>query len=193
VSATVRSIANPEPAKVIDLSRAGPGNFRHRRGKFVRALWYLIDAVIINNHLMPISAARAGLLRLFGAKIGRNCRVLHAMRVKCPWNLQVGDSCWFGEDVWIYNQDQVRIGSHVCVSQGTFLTTGTHDLATNMDLRVAPIVIEDGAWITSRCVVQMGVNVGRSVVVTPMSVVHKSLEPAAIYGGNPCKRIRDRF
>lgn len=47
---------------------------------------------------------RAGLLRLFGAKIGKNCRFLHAIRVKSPRYLEVGDNSWFGEDVWIYNQ-----------------------------------------------------------------------------------------
>ena len=45
-----------------------------------------------------------------------------------------------------------------------------------MDLHVAPIIIEDGVWITSKCVVQMGVTIGRSAVVTPLSVVHRSLE-----------------
>jgi putative colanic acid biosynthesis acetyltransferase WcaF len=193
MSAVVRPVSTPEPAKVIDLSRAGRGNFQHRRGRVARALWYLIEATIINNHLMPLSAARSGLLRLFGASIGKNCRFLHAIRVKCPWNLQVGENCWFGEDVWIYNQDRVRIGSNVCLSQGTFLTTGSHEFESTMNLHVSPIVIEDGAWISSRCVVQMGVTVGRSAVVTPLSVVHKSLEPATIYGGNPCKPIRKRF
>ncbi len=193
MSAVVRPVPTSAPAKVIDLSRAGPGNFRQRRGPLVRTLWYLIEGTIINNHLMPLSAVRAAVLRLFGARIGRNCRLPHAIHVKFPWNLEVGDNCWFGEDVWIYNQDQIRIGSNVCVSQGTFLTTGSHDLESNMDLKVSPIVIEDGAWISSRCVVQMGVTVGRSAVVTPQSVVHKSLEPAGIYGGNPCKWIRNRF
>lgn len=142
---------------------------------------------------MPISSIRAAALRLFGAKIGKHCRLLHAIRVKSPWNLEVGDNSWIGQDVWIYNQAMVRIGSNVCVSQGTLLTAGSHAVNTNMDLCVAPIVIEDGAWITSMCVVQMGVTIGRSAVVTPLSVVHKSLEGGAIYGGNPCVFIRKRF
>jgi len=58
---------------------------------------------------------------------------------------------------------------------------------------VAPIVIEDGVWITSKCVVQMGVTIGRSAVVTPLSVVHRSLDPEGVYGGNPCRFIRNRF
>jgi putative colanic acid biosynthesis acetyltransferase WcaF len=62
-----------------------------------------------------------------------------------------------------------------------------------MDLRVAPIVVEDGAWISSKCVVQMGVTIGRSAVVTPLSVVHRSLDAEGVYGGNPCRFIRKRF
>jgi putative colanic acid biosynthesis acetyltransferase WcaF len=66
-------------------------------------------------------------------------------------------------------------------------------MGTTMNLRVAPIVIEDGVWITANCVVQMGVTIGRSAVVTPMSVVHRSLAPEGVYGGNPCRFIRKRF
>jgi putative colanic acid biosynthesis acetyltransferase WcaF len=39
----------------------------------------------------------------------------------------------------------------------------------------------------------MGVTVGRSAVVTPLSVVHRSLEAEGVYGGNPCRFIRKRF
>jgi putative colanic acid biosynthesis acetyltransferase WcaF len=179
--------------RIIELSRAGRGNFISRRGKLTRVIWFFIEACCINNRLMPLPGVRAALLRLFGAKIGRNCRFLHPIRVKYPWNLQVGEDSWFGEDVWIYNQELIRIGSNVCISQGTFLTAGSHEVSTNMDLRVAPIVIEDGVWISSNCVVQMGVTIGESTVVTPLSVVHKSLPAGGIYGGNPCRFIRPRF
>lgn len=179
--------------KIIDLSRAGKGNFVHARGKAIQVAWLLVEAAIIDNRLMPISRVREALLRLFGAKIGRNCRFLHAIKVKYPWNFVVGDNTWIGEDVWIYNQAPIRIGSNVCVSQRSFLSAGSHDLAHTMDLRVAPICIEDGAWISSGCVVQMGVTIGRSAVVTPNSVVHKSLNEGGIYGGNPCRFIRNRF
>ncbi|MEM5399437.1 DapH/DapD/GlmU-related protein [Paraburkholderia unamae] len=179
--------------RVIDLSRAGKGNFVARRGKFVQAAWYLVEACVLDNRLLPLSALRVGLLRLFGAKVGQGCRLVHPMRVKAPWNLEMGDNCWIGVDVWIYNQAPIRIGSNVCLSQGVFLSAGSHDMRTNMDLHVAPIVIEDGAWVSSKCVVQMGVTIGRSAVVTPLSVVHRSLEAGGVYGGNPCCFIRWRF
>lgn len=182
-----------ENGRVIDLSQAGKGNYQARRGALVELVWFALEACVINNKLLPFSAVRVALLRLFGAKIGTGCRFVHPLRVKAPWNLEVGDNCWFGVDVWIYNQTLIRIGSNVCISQGSFLTAGSHDMSTTMDLHVAPIIIEDGVWITSKCVVQMGVTIGRSAVVTPLSVVHRSLEAEGVYGGNPCRFIRKRF
>ena len=182
-----------EDGRVIDLSLAGKGNYRAKRGALIELIWFVVEACVINNKLLPLSSVRVALLRLFGAKIGTGCRFVHPLRVKSPWNLEVGNNCWFGVDVWIYNQALIRIGSNVCISQGTFLSAGSHDMSTTMDLRVAPIVIEDGVWITSKCVVQMGVTIGRSAVVTPLSVVHRSLEPEGVYGGNPCRFIRNRF
>jgi putative colanic acid biosynthesis acetyltransferase WcaF len=179
--------------RVIDLSLAGKGNYRAKRGVLIEVIWFVVEACLINNKLLPLSSVRAALLRLFGAKVGTGCRFVHPLRVKSPWNLEVGNNCWFGVDVWIYNQALIRIGSNVCISQGTFLSAGSHDMSTTMDLRVAPIVIEDGVWITSKCVVQMGVTIGRSAVVTPLSVVHRSLDPEGVYGGNPCRFIRNRF
>jgi putative colanic acid biosynthesis acetyltransferase WcaF len=180
-------------SRVIDLSLAGKGNYRARRGALIELIWFVVEACVINNKLLPFSSLRVALLRLFGAKIGTGCRFVHPLRVKSPWNLEVGDHCWFGVDVWIYNQALIRIGSNVCISQGSFLSAGSHDVSTTMDLRVAPIIIEDGVWITSKCVVQMGVTIGRSAVVTPLSVVHRSLDPEGVYGGNPCRFIRNRF
>ena len=189
-----RQVEDDRPSGgVIDLSRAGKGNYVKVRSSFVEALWFVVEASIINNKLVPFSGLRVALLRLFGAKIGTGCRFVHPVRVKAPWNLVVGDHCWFGVNAWIYNQAPIRIGSHVCISQGSFLTTGSHAMSTTMCLRVAPIIIEDGVWITANCVVQMGVTIGRSAVVTPLSVVHRSLAPEGVYGGNPCRFIRKRF
>jgi putative colanic acid biosynthesis acetyltransferase WcaF len=181
------------PCPVIDLSLAGKGNYARRVSRLTEALWFVVEACVINNRLVPFSALRVALLRGFGAKIGPNCRFVHPLRIKAPWNLEVGANSWFGVDAWIYNQAPIRIGSNVCISQGTFLTAGSHDYATNMDLHVAPIVIEDGVWIAAKCVVQMGVTIGRSTVVTPLSVVHRSLAANGIYGGNPARFIRQRF
>lgn len=177
----------------IDLSKAGKGNYVAEKSFWIQALWFLIEATIIDNRLNPSSALRSWLLRAFGAKIGKNFLCPHAVRVKYPWKLIVGDRVWIGDGVWIYNQDVITIGSDVCISQRTFLTCGSHSFRTNMDLKVAPILIEDGVWISSMCVIQMGVKIGRDALITPLSVIHKNIEENGIYAGNPCKKIGTRF
>ena len=102
----------------------GQGQLCAARSRLTEALWFVVEACVINNKLVPFSALRVALLRLFGAKIGPGCRFVHPLRVKAPWNLEVGANCWFGVDAWIYNQAPIRIGSNVCISQGAFLTPG---------------------------------------------------------------------
>ncbi len=137
---------------MIDLAKAGPGNPVAKRGFAVELAWFFVEACVISNKLMPVSSLRVALLRAFGARTARHCRMPHPMRVKAPWNLEVGDNCWFGVDAWIYNQTTIRIGSNVCVSQGAFLTTGiARCRQATWTCGVAPIVIEDGVWITSKC------------------------------------------
>jgi putative colanic acid biosynthesis acetyltransferase WcaF len=177
---------------VVNLVNAASGALVGRPSKLIEALWMVVETTVLMNRLLPFTGVRVFVLRLFGATVGRNCRLLHPIRVKYPHNLTLGDSCWLGEDVWIFNQAPIVVGSNVCISQGTFITTGSHDLG-NMDLRISPVYIEDGVWISSRCVVQMGVTIGQSAVVTPNSVVHKDLAGDGIYGGNPCQYLTSRF
>jgi putative colanic acid biosynthesis acetyltransferase WcaF len=62
-----------------------------------------------------------------------------------------------------------------------------------MDLVIEPVVIRRGAWVTSRCMVLQGAEVGQNTIVTPGSVVRGSLLPDSIYGGNPAAYIRERW
>ena len=177
---------------VPDLSRATLGKFKRSRSRLIEALWILTEFLLVTNPLQPSSRLRAMILRLFGARVGKNVILRPRLRVKFPWNLEIGDSCWIGEGVWIHNQDKVRIGNNTVISQETFITTGSHDIHGNMDLKTAPVVIGDGVWITSRCIVLPGVEIGNCAVVTPGSIVYKSLPGNALYGGNPAVFLRPR-
>jgi putative colanic acid biosynthesis acetyltransferase WcaF len=177
----------------INLSKAGKGNYSSEKSFWIQAIWFIVEAAIIDNRIIANSTIRTFFLRLFGAKIGKGCVCPHAIRVKYPWKLTIGDRVWLGDGIWIYNQDKISIGSDVCISQRTFLTCGSHEYKSNMDLKVAPITIEDGVWISAMCVIQMGVTIGRDTLITPLSVVHRSLAGNGIYSGNPCKQIGTRF
>ena len=177
----------------IDLSAAGPGNFKRTRSRSVEALWMVVEFLLISNPLQISSTLRAWALRLFGARIGANVIMRPRLRVKFPWNLLVGDNCWIGEGVWIHNQGLVTIEDNAVVSQEAFITTGSHDIYRSMDLVIEPVVIRRGAWVTSRCMVLQGAEVGRNTIVTPASVVRGSLLPDSIYGGNPAAYLRERW
>jgi|SRR5215213_198328 len=177
----------------IDLSAAGPGNFKRTKSRAVEALWILVEFLLISNPLQVSSTLRAWALRLFGASVGPKVIMRPRLRVKFPWNLRIGDNCWIGEGVWIHNQGLVTIEDNAIVSQDTFITTGSHDIYRSMDLVIKPVVIRRGAWLTSRCIVLQGVEVGENTVVTPGSVVRGSLLPNSVYGGNPAAFVRERW
>jgi putative colanic acid biosynthesis acetyltransferase WcaF len=177
----------------INLTAAGAGEFERTRSRLVEALWMVVEYFVVSNPLQVSSRIRVLALRLFGARIGSNVIMRPRVRVKFPWNLRIGSNCWIGEEVWIHNQGQVTIEEHAVVSQGTFVTTGSHDIYRSMDLVIRPVNIRRGAWLTARCIVLPGVDVGANTIVTPGSVVHKSLPPDCICGGNPAQPIRRRW
>src|SRR5215204_5874499 len=112
----------------IDLANAGPGNFKRTWSRIIEALWIIVEFFLVSNPLQVSSRARVWVLRLFGARIGANVLLRPRLRVKFPWNLQVGDNCWVGEGVWLHNQELVAIEENVVVSQEAFITTGSHDI-----------------------------------------------------------------
>lgn len=53
--------------------------------------------------------------------------------------------------------------------------------------------IEDDVWIGYGATVMQGVIIGEGSIIAAGSVVVKNIEPYSIYGGNPAKKLRDRF
>ncbi|MGQ1797917.1 acetyltransferase [Kocuria oceani] len=165
---------------VIDLSQAPGEGEAWNRPKWMIYLWSATELVLVTNPWQISSGLRAKALRAFGAKIGDGVIIRPRTRIKFPWNLEIGDRSWIGEGVWIHNQDQVTIGHDAVVSQETFITTGSHAHRKDMGLITRPVTINDGAWVTARCVVTGGVNIGTSAVISPNTVVAQDVSPNVI-------------
>jgi putative colanic acid biosynthesis acetyltransferase WcaF len=180
------------PNEPIDLSKASNGTFETGRSKLFIGVWLLVEWLFVTNSLQISSRLRIMALRWFGATIGDGVIMRQRVRIKFPWRLTIGDRCWIGEGVWIHNQEQLTIGSDTVVSQESFVTTGSHDPRATMDLVVKPVRIGSGVWITSRCMVLSGVEIGDNALVLPGAVVTSSLEPQGVYGGVPARYIRPR-
>ncbi len=169
-----------------DLSKYDNSWYNPGGNALKRFLWYFVNALVIKNHLNPISGIRVKALRLFGAKIGRGVVIKPGVNVKYPWLLTVGDYSWIGEDVWIDNLAEVSIGSNCCLSQGAMLLCGNHNYRLpTFDLMVKPIIVEDGAWVGAKSVVCPGVTVGRDSILTVGSMATSNLEAGKIYQGIP--------
>ncbi|MEL7333469.1 MAG: WcaF family extracellular polysaccharide biosynthesis acetyltransferase [Cyanobacteria bacterium J06560_2] len=160
---------------------------------FKQLLWFYVGSPLLLSYWLPFSAFKVAILRGFGASVGSQVRIKPGVRVKFPWRLSVGDSCWLGEQVWIDNLAPVTLGHDVCLSQGVYLCTGNHDWSSEtFDLKLGPITVEHSAWIGARAVVGPGVTVGAGAVLTMNSVASRSLSAWLIYVGNPAVSVKQR-
>ena len=142
---------------------------------------------------LPGSLWRVLLLRAFGARIGTNCRIKPGFRVKFPWRLQVGNSCWLAEDAWFDNLSFVTLGDRVCLSQGVYLCTGNHNFrSSTFDLRLGSIKISDDVWVAARAVLAPGTVVGQGAVISLGSVVSGTISSGSIMRGNPAVLVGHR-
>lgn len=176
-----------------DLSIYDNNWFNSGANGLTRLLWYFCNLIVIKNHFNPLSSLRCKVLRLFGARIGKGVVIKPGVNVKYPWNLNIGDYSWIGEDVWIDNLDKVVIGRNCCISQGAMLLCGNHNFKLpTFDLIVKPITIEDGAWIGAKSTVCPGVKAKSHSMLCVGSVANKDMEPYGIYKGNHAVKISTR-
>lgn len=174
----------------VDLSRYTTGPDYAPGPLWRQAVWYLTSRLVFQTFLPWPSDWKAAVLRTFGATIGEGVVLKPQVRIKHPWFLVIGDHSWIGEDAWIDNVAPITIGSHVCLSQGTSLFTGNHDRTSpTFDLRLAPIEVEDGAWIGARAIVCPGARVKTHAMLNAGSVGKGELDAHGIYEGNPARRV----
>lgn len=177
----------------VNLAQYNNSHFHPGAGLIKRLMWYGVNAVLMNSWLWPESRFKCAVLRFFGAKVGEGVVIKPCVNIKYPWHLQLGDHVWIGEGVWIDNLVPVRIGSHVCLSQNSFLLTGNHNYSDPaFALITKEITIEDGAWIGAASIVCPGVCVRKNSVLTVGSVLQKNSDENGIYRGNPAELIRQR-
>ena len=153
--------------------------------RWKEAAWILVSGLLVASWL-PGSGWRRALLRIFGARIGQGVVFKPKVSVKFPWKLIIGDHCWIGEEVWIDNLAEVRIGSHACLSQGVYVCTGSHDWSRDsFDLITRPVVVGNQAWVCAKAVLAPGTVVEDGAVLGLGSVARGTLTRWSVHTGNP--------
>ncbi|MBV5328260.1 MAG: putative colanic acid biosynthesis acetyltransferase [Chlorobium sp.] len=136
---------------------------------------------------------RTFLLRVFGARVGKEVHVYNTATIYMPWNLEIGDWSCIGEHAYIYNLGKIVIGSKTTISQRAHLCAGTHDYTNPLlPLLKPPIHVGDQVWICADAFVGPGVTIGKGAIVAARAVVVKDVEPWDIVAGNPARMIKKR-
>ena len=164
------------------------------KNKLLRLLWGIVYNLFFRTLPGPLFYGwRNMLLRLFGAKIGKNCKIRSSIKVWAPWNIELGDYVAIGQKAELYSVDKIIIGTKVTISQGAYICTASHNIYSKQnELITTTIIINDCTWIAADAFVGMGVTIGEGAVVGARAAVFKDVEPWSIVGGNPAQFIKKR-
>ena len=159
----------------------------------------------INVPLMFMPTQAIGpTLRAFGARIGANVRfrspvVIHNSRPergRYYENLQVGDDCYLGRELFVDLQDQIVIEDQVTISHRVMILT--HTDAGQSPLKdqyiptsQAPVIIRRGAYIGANVTILEGVEIGEASIVGAGAVVTRSVPAGTVVAGVPARFIKN--
>jgi len=163
---------------------------------------------------------RAIAWRIRGARIARKCGFGARLAIDRPWRVFVGTRATFESDVWIkvvadtasvvigeYTfigrgteidaSCDVKIGDHVLIGPGVFITDHNHNIAAGLRIdeqgcSASEIVIGDDVWLGAGVIVLPGVTIGKGAVVGAGAVVTKGLPEYSVSVGAPARVIRQR-
>lgn len=165
------------------------------RYKLYKALWMIIWNILIRPFPRKSASKFEGLvLRLLGAKIGKNCDIYSSAKILVPYNLVLGDNVTLADRVLIQNTAMVTIKSNSIISQGTYICAGSHNIYSRRFENVRkPITIGENVWVAAQCFVAPGVTIGDGAVAGACSCIFRNVESWTVVGGNPAKYIKDRI
>ncbi|WP_457576946.1 putative colanic acid biosynthesis acetyltransferase [Desulfomarina sp.] len=158
-----------------------------------RQIWNIIRPLFLFSP-RPFFRWRRFLLRLFGARIGKEVHIYNTVSIFMPWNLEIGDWSSIGEHAYIYNLGKITIGKKATISHRSHLCAGTHDYThSTLPLLKPPIIILNDTWVCADAFIGPGVTISEGVVVGARAVVTKDVKPWTVVAGNPAKPVKKRI
>lgn len=161
--------------------------------KMYRLIWRITSLFLFKPFSLPFfNGWRIFLLKLFGAKIGKHCKIYASAYIPSPRKLMMGVHSTLGPEVQLHFGKTI-IGNKVTVSQRTYLCSATHEIdSINLPFVEGKIVIEDFVWIAAETFVMTNTTIGEGAIVGARAVVVKNVKPWMVVAGNPAKEIKKR-
>jgi len=139
---------------------------------------------------------------------GKNCHFGRGVQLWAKNNISIGNNLYMGRFSQIESDaiigDNVIMGNHVALV-GKFdhnyqqigvpirLASAIRDQDYNWKGLNLTTIIEDDVWVGYGATVMQGVKIHQGAIIAAGAVVTKDVEAYAIYGGNPARKIADRF
>lgn len=126
-------------------------------------------------------------LRLCGAVVGKNVRIVSDVIIMGDGQLQIGDDVWIGSGTRIFSAGDglISIGSNVDIAPQVTLLTGSHMIEPH-GVHLAGkgfngvVRIGDGSWLGARSMVLPNVTIPPRTLVAAGSVVSKSISEGGV-------------
>lgn len=154
-----------------------------------------IEELFINILLpiVPSRRIRKFLLQIMGAKIDKKVSLFAKTEFRCPSKLEIGKNCSIGKNVLLDARSGLIIGNGVTIASEVLIWTLHHDYNDDNFKAIGDrVIIKSYAWVCSRVIILPGVMIGECAVIASGAIVTKDVEPYAIMGGIPAKKIGER-
>jgi acetyltransferase-like isoleucine patch superfamily enzyme len=142
---------------------------------------------------VPSHRLRVAFLRAAGADISPSAVVYHGFQVRDARELHIGARTNVGDHAILDARGGLTLGSDVNLSTGVEIWTAQHDWQSADFAYVKDgVSIGDHVWIGPRVIVLPGTRIGEGAVIAGGAVARGDLEPYALYGGVPARKLADR-
>ncbi|MEZ4681175.1 MAG: hypothetical protein R2932_43875 [Caldilineaceae bacterium] len=176
--------------------------FRHVLHEELEGLHPRLQLARLALSLLPPyvgSRLRVRVLRLAGLQIGHGTVFWGLPTIlgsgDLSRRLRIGRDCWINVGCLFDVNAELILGDRVSLGQEVMILTNGHHIADEERragaLAARPVVVEDGAWLSTRCTILPGVTVGAGAVVAAGAVVTRSVPANVMVGGVPAQIIRE--
>lgn len=168
------------------------------RKNFLRIFYLLTINKIPHSHNSKIKKIKNRILKYIFKDISINSNIRPNIKFVNGNNISIGHKSGIGENSFIQDIGEIKIGSNVLMGPEVMIFTSNHCTKKNKLINeqgqiIKNVKIEDDVWIGARSIILPGVIVGQGSIIAAGSIVTKNVEPYSIVGGNPAKFIKERI